>query len=77
MTIDAVQATVRCESDARGLLGLDGAEPDLRNVALEVSVDSPDGAEAVAELARVWEERCPVYLALLKPTDVALRFNTA
>lgn len=77
MTIDAVEATVRCEADARGLLGLDGAEPDLRNMSLAVSVDSPDGAEAVAALARVWEERCPIYLALLKPTDVALRFETA
>jgi uncharacterized OsmC-like protein len=77
MTVDAVEATVRCEADTRGLLGLDGAEPDLRNVTLEVTVDSPDGAEAVAELAQVWEERCPIYLALLKPTDVALRFEAA
>jgi uncharacterized OsmC-like protein len=77
MQIDAVEAKVTCEADARGLLGLDGAEPDLRNVSLEVSVDSPDGEEAVAELARVWQERCPIYLALLKPTDVALRFRVA
>ncbi|HVM14705.1 MAG TPA: OsmC family protein, partial [Egibacteraceae bacterium] len=27
-----VAATVKCETDARGLLGLEGAEPDLRNL---------------------------------------------
>lgn len=59
------------------LLGMDGAEPDLQNVILEISVDSPDGEAAVAELARVWQERCPIYLALQKPTDVAVRFQAA
>jgi uncharacterized OsmC-like protein len=77
MQINSVAATVQCETDARGLLGMDGAEPDLRNVTLDVSVDSPDGEEAVAALARVWEERCPIYLALQKPTDVAVRFAAA
>lgn len=75
--VDAVEATVRCEADARGLLGMDGAQPDLRNVTVEVSVSSPDGEAAVAEIARVWQERCPIYLALLKPTDVAVRFVAA
>ncbi len=73
--IKAVEATVTCETDARGLLGMDGAQPDLRNVTLDVSVDSPDGEAAVAELARVWQERCPIYLALQKPTDVAVGFR--
>lgn len=73
--ITAVEASVKCETDARGLLGMDDAQPDLRNVALDVSVDSPDGEAAVAELARVWQERCPIYLALQKPTGVAVRFR--
>lgn len=77
MAITAVEATVRCETDARGLLGVDGAEPDLGNMTLEVSVDSPDGEDAVAELARIWQERCPIYLALQKPMDVAVRFRAA
>lgn len=75
--VDAVDATVRCETDARGLLGLGGAEPDLRGVSLEVSVQSPDGADAVARIAAVWQARCPIYLALIKPTDVALTFRAA
>lgn len=75
--IDDVAATVTCDTDARGLLGMDGAEPDLTNVRLDVRVDSPGGEAAVAEIARVWQERCPIYLALLKPTDVAVRFQTS
>ncbi len=75
--VDAVEATVRCETDARGLLGLGGADPDLRGVSLEVSIESPDGADAVARMAEVWQERCPIYLALVKPTDVALSFRAA
>ena len=72
-----VAATVKCETDARGLLGLEGAEPDLRNLSLEVTVQSPDGDEAVKKIAQVWKERCPIYLALLKPTDVAVQFRPA
>lgn len=74
--VDAVEASVRCETDARGLLGMDDAEPDLRNLSIEVGVASPDGESAVNDLARVWQERCPIYLALQKPTDVAVSFRT-
>lgn len=73
--VDAVGATVRCETDARGLLGLAGTEPDLRHMSLEVSVKSPDGQDAVNRIADVWRQRCPIYLALMKPTDVALTFR--
>ncbi|MDP9442020.1 MAG: OsmC family protein [Actinomycetota bacterium] len=75
LRVDAVEASVRCETDGRGLLGLAGAEPDLRRVSLEVSVESPDGEDAVARIAEVWQRRCPIYLALVKPTDVAVSFR--
>lgn len=77
LDVTTVEATVRCETDARGLLGMNGAAPDLGNVTLDVSVESPDGDDAVSELARVWHERCPIYLALQKPTDIAVRFRSA
>jgi uncharacterized OsmC-like protein len=73
--VDAVEATVRCETDARGLLGIDGAEPDLRNVSLNVTVESSDGDAAVNRVAEAWRQRCPIYLALVKPTDVAVQFH--
>jgi uncharacterized OsmC-like protein len=75
--VDAVEAAVRCETDARGLVGIRGAEPDLRGVTLEVSVESPDGEDAVRRIADVWRERCPIYLALVRPTDIDLSFRAA
>lgn len=73
--VDAVEATVRCDTDARGLLGIGGAAPDLGNISLEVSVQSPDGDAGVRKIADVWQQRCPIYLALLKPTDVSVEFR--
>ncbi len=77
LPVTAVAATVRCESDARGLLGMDDAEPDLRNMTLDVSLESPDGQAAVDEIARIWQERCPIYLALRKLMDIAVQFRAA
>jgi len=74
--VDAVDATVRCETDGRGLFGIDGAEPDLRKVSLDVTIQSPDGDTGVNKIAEVWRQRCPIYLALVKPTDVAVQFRT-
>ena len=73
--VTAVEATVRCETDARGLLGIGAAEPDLHSVSLDVSIESPDGGDAIATIAEVWQERCPIYLALVKPIDVAVSFR--
>jgi uncharacterized OsmC-like protein len=75
--VDAVEATVRCEADARGLLGMESAEPDLSSVALDVAIESPDGQAGVDKIVPVWQERCPIYLALLKPMDVAVKFAAA
>lgn len=68
--ITDVRATVRCRTDFRGLLGVDGAAPDLEDVELAIEIVSPDerGARSVYQ---AWLERCPVYLALIKPTKVA------
>lgn len=75
--IDGVEATARCRADARGLLGLDGALPDLMDVELDVTIRSPDGPDAVEKVAEVWKERCPIYLALANSLDVAVRFEKA
>ncbi|HVL93562.1 MAG TPA: OsmC family protein [Acidimicrobiales bacterium] len=75
--VDAVEATVRCETDARGLLGVGDAAPDLGKLSLDVSIQSPDGEAGVQKIADVWQQRCPIYLALVKPTDVALHFQAS
>ena len=73
--VDTVEAAVRCETDGRGLLGIDGAEPDLRKLSVDVTVGSPDGDTGVNKIAEAWQQRCPIHLALVNPTDVSVQFR--
>jgi uncharacterized OsmC-like protein len=68
--VESVEATARCESDARGLLGMSGAAPDLQNMELAIQMTSPAGEAAARRLYDAWQERCPIYLALVKSTPV-------
>ena len=67
-----VTAVARCSSDARGLLALDGVAPDLADLALEIRVSSPSTEDRVEAMLAAWRERCPIYLALMKPQSVTL-----
>jgi len=75
--VEAVEATAQCEADARGLLGMAGTEPNLRNIRLDVLVQSPDGEDDVQRLYEAWRERCPIYLALTKAMNVTLNMETS
>ena len=70
--IDDITATARCRADARGLLGMEGALPDLTDIELAIDIVSPASAEQREALHRAWLERCPIYLALIKPNDVTV-----
>jgi uncharacterized OsmC-like protein len=74
--VDAVEATAQCEADARGLLGMTGAEPDLQNIRLDIQVRSADSESDVQKIYEAWRERCPIYLALTKAMDVSLSTET-
>jgi uncharacterized OsmC-like protein len=75
--IDDVSAVARCATDARGLLGMPGADPDLGSIELEIHIASSEPQERIDELRRVWEERCPIFLAITKPNAVTLRLDVA
>src|SRR4051812_34070316 len=77
VTIVDVQATARWASDARGLIGQDGVAPDLSGIGLDVRVVSPDPDERVQAMLRAWEQRCPIYLALLKSNAIAFSATVA
>jgi uncharacterized OsmC-like protein len=70
-----VTATARCRSDLRGLLGMDGADPRLTGLAIEIAVESSDSPEMVELLRRSWLQRCPIYLALLNPVAVEVTWT--
>jgi len=69
--IDAIEAMAQCDTDARGLLGMDGVAPDLRNIALSIAIQSPENEDAIRKVYQAWQERCPVYLALTNALPVA------
>ena len=75
--VDAVEATAQCEADARGLLGMADAQPDLQSIQLDIRVQSPDSESEVQKVYEAWRERCPIYLALTKAMDVSLNTETA
>ena len=70
--IDDVTAVAKCATDARGLLGIDGVAPDLSDLALDIKVSSPSPQDRVEAMLAAWRERCPIYLALMKPQSITL-----
>ena len=77
MRVEAVEATVQCEADARGLLGMAGAVPELQNIRLDIQVQSPASESDLQPLFQAWRERCPIYLALVQATNVSLTMQAA
>ena len=71
--IEGLTAIAKASSDARGLLGFEGVAPDLSDLELEIAIASPDSAERLEPMLQAWRDRCPIYLALLKPNTIMLR----
>jgi uncharacterized OsmC-like protein len=74
--VETVEATAQCEADSRGLLGMDGVAADLQNIQLDIRVKSPDSESEVQKIYQAWQERCPIYLALIKAMNVSLNMET-
>jgi len=77
VTIDDLTAVARCSADARGLLGIDGAVPDLTDIALDIRITSTSPDDRVDAMLAAWRERCPIFLALLKSQGIALTAGRA
>jgi uncharacterized OsmC-like protein len=73
--VNALRATVACSADLAGLVGVPGAAPDLGELTLDVELDSPSPAARVHAMQQAWLQRCPIFLALLKPQEVAVNFR--
>jgi uncharacterized OsmC-like protein len=75
--LDDVTAVAKASSDLRGLLAIDGAAPDLRDLSLDIQVVSASPSDRVEAMFAAWRERCPIYLALLNPNAIALTTSVA
>ena len=75
--IDDITAVASAASDLRGLLAIDDAAPDLADLALDIRVVSGSPADRTAAMLEAWKQRCPIYLALLRPGTIALTTSTS
>jgi uncharacterized OsmC-like protein len=70
--IDDVSAVASAASDLRGLLAIDGATPDLTDLALDIRIVTASPDDRTAAMLDAWKQRCPIYLALLQPNTITL-----
>jgi uncharacterized OsmC-like protein len=77
IAVDDVSAVARCRADARGLLGMDGAIPDLEDIEIEISVSTSASADRLKALEAAWRARCPIYLALLRANHLTIQLSQA
>ena len=75
--IDDVSAVASASSDLRGLLAMDDAAPDLADLALDIRVVTASPDDRTAAMLAAWQDRCPIYLALLKPNTINLTTTVA
>ena len=73
VTVNGITAVARCRTDLAGLVGIDGAIPDLTELEIEITVDTADPDSKTGPMFDAWERRCPIFLALRNPNAVALR----
>jgi uncharacterized OsmC-like protein len=77
VAVDTVKATASCDADARGLVGMPAAIPDLQNFSLAVELKSGAPRAKVDELIEVWKARCPIYLAIRMPNAIEMSVSVA
>jgi uncharacterized OsmC-like protein len=75
--LDDVTAIASAASDLRGLVGVDGAAPDLTGLKLDVTISSRSPQDRIDAMFAAWQERCPIYLALLNPNAIELSMAAA
>lgn len=73
VTINGITAVARCRADLAGLVGIEGAAPDLTDLEIEITVNTPDPDSKTGPMFDAWQRRCPIFLALRNPNAVALR----
>lgn len=73
VTVRGITVVARCKADLAGLVGIEGAHPDLTEIELEIDVDTSDPESKTGPMFEAWQQRCPIYLALRNPNSVAVR----
>ena len=70
-SVDSVDVDAQCEFDVKGVLGMKGSTGAIRNVSLNITIYSDDTQDKIEKLLEVWEQRAPVFLCFLNPTQIS------
>jgi uncharacterized OsmC-like protein len=73
--LEEVSATASCNTNLAGLFGVEGADPVLRGITIDIRIVSPSPADRVSAMQEAWLQRCPVYLALRDANPVQVSFS--
>jgi len=73
--LDDLTAEARCTTNIAGLVGVDGVDPRLFTIAMDVTITSSSPRQNIEALQAAWLARCPIYLALREANDVAVTFH--
>lgn len=72
--IISLRVTASCGADLGGLLGVEGRDPALTDLKLEIQLESRSDASRVEAMHAAWRERCPIYLVLQNPAAIELTY---
>lgn len=70
-SVDSVDVDVQCEFDVKGVLGMEGATGDIRNVSFILTVYSDDSPDKIEKMFEIWKQRAPVFLCFQKPVQIS------
>jgi uncharacterized OsmC-like protein len=71
-SIDSVDVDAQCEFDAKGVLGMEGATGEIRNVLLTITVYSDESRDKIEKILEIWKQRAPIFLCFEQPVPVSI-----
>lgn len=71
VSVDSIDVDVQCEFDVKGVLGMEGAVGDIKNVTFKLTLYSDDNPDKIKKMFEIWKQRAPVFLCFEKPVPIS------
>lgn len=75
VSIEELSTVAGCSTDLARLLGMEGRDPRLTGLRLQVTMRA-EPADRVAQLQAAWAARCPALLVLTEPAEVQVEWSS-
>lgn len=69
--VDSIDVDAQCDFDVKGVLGMEGATGDIRNVSLTVTIRSDENPDKIKKMFEIWKQRAPVFLCFQNPIQIS------